>query len=253
MRRPRQHAPRGGQAGRGPAAPRPWHRRRPAPTRPAHPPVLRSGFRGRPSVSRYYRGCGGGLTSSADSLGCAASPPIGLRGLFASREEHMPGSTNETGNTVVGANGSDQRALVLLDALGARLVEAIKAGVNATSDGLGVLAEETDRLDERISALAAQLERHATATSTSPEIPVVAELAELKAAVRAGANNAPVVDAVGSRLAELRGTLQARIDALQTSVSSVSSASSSVDLAPMTAELTSAITALTDRLDRIEA
>ena len=58
----------------------------------------------------------------------------------------MPGSTNEAGNAVVGANGTDQRALVLLDALGARLVEAIKAGVNATSDGLGVLAEETDRL-----------------------------------------------------------------------------------------------------------
>src|SRR3954452_8484791 len=99
----------------------------------------------------------------------------------------MPGSMNEAGGTVVGANGADQRALVLLDALGARLVEAIKAGVNATSDGLGVLADETERLDDRITALAQQLERHATtAPPSAPPIdltPVHEAIAELRDAI----------------------------------------------------------------------
>src|SRR5690349_18364892 len=101
----------------------------------------------------------------------------------------MPGSMNEAGGTVVGANGTDQRALVLLDALGARLVEAIKAGVNATSDGLGVLADETERLDDRITALAEQLERHANVVpAAAPDVdltPVHEAIAELRDAITA--------------------------------------------------------------------
>src|SRR4051812_28827821 len=101
----------------------------------------------------------------------------------------MPGSMNEAGGTVVGANGSDQRALGLLRALGARLVEAIKAGVNATSDGLGVLADETERLDDRITALAEQLERHGSVNQPSaPAVdltPVHEAIAELRDAITA--------------------------------------------------------------------
>src|SRR5205823_3032363 len=89
-----------------------------------------------------------------------------------------------------------------------------KAGVNATCDGLGVLADETDRLDERISALAEQLERHdspaAPAVDLTPVYNTVAELLDRHAAT--AAPEAPAVDLIPvyQAIAELREAIEER-------------------------------------------
>src|SRR4051812_25985291 len=92
----------------------------------------------------------------------------------------MDGSINGSERTVAAGTPSDQRALVLNDALGARLVEAIKAGVNATADGLGVIAGETERLDQRLADLADAFEQRSPVEATVDLTPILEMLSELR-------------------------------------------------------------------------
>lgn len=168
----------------------------------------------------------------------------------------MDGSINGSDRSAGGATATDQRALVLIDALGARLVEAIKAGVNATADGLGVLAGETERLDQRIVALSDLLERQAPVEATVDLAPVLEMLAELRAVVT---QNGRHPDAVTRDHLEAEGNaLAVRLDALETSVRTeladlaehVTAVVGGLDVSPTVDPLDAAVAASVERVEQ---